>query len=224
MNKVHTLGEAMEHLASGQTVLCGDFLGVGNPELLVTGILERDIKDLTLIACTTAMPDRGCGRLVTAKRIKKAIVSHIGTNPETGRQLNAGEIEVEFVPQGTLIERIRCGGSGLGGILTPTGLGTQVEEGKQKMTVEGREYLLELPLRGDVALVKAWKGDEKGNLVYRRTAKNYNPICAMAADFVIAEVEHLVPVGALDPDEIDTPGALVDMVVVNENEKGSAPL
>lgn len=218
MNKVHTVEQAVEHISSGQSILCGDFLGIGNPELLISGILEKDIRDLTLISCTTAMPDRGCGRLVSAKRIKKAITSHIGTNPETGRQFNAGELEIEFVPQGTLAERIRCGGSGIGGFLTPTGIGTPVEEGKQKMTVDGKEYLLELPLRGDVAIIKAWKGDEKGNLVYRRTAKNFNPVCAMAADYVIAEVEFLVPVGELDPDEIDTPGALVDMVVVNEEE------
>ena len=214
MNKVKILQEALDHIPSGCTLLCGDFLGVGDPDEIIDGMLERDIKDLTLIACTTGMPDKGCGKLVVAKRLKKAIVSHIGTNPETGRQMNAGELEVEFVPQGTLAERIRCGGSGLGGVLTPTGLGTMMEEGKQKLTVGGKDYLLELPLRGDVAIVKAWKGDEHGNLVYRRTAKNFNPLCAMAGDFVIAEIENLVPYGSLDPDEIDTPGALVDMVVV----------
>lgn len=218
MNKVKNLEEAISHISSGQTILCGDFLGVGNPETIIDGMLAKGVEDLTLIACTTAMPDRGCGRLVAAKRIKKAIVSHIGTNPESGRQLNAGELEVEFVPQGTLIERIRCGGSGLGGVLTPTGLGTAMEEGKQKLTVNGKEYLLETALRGEVAMIKAWKGDEHGNLVYRRTAKNYNPLCAMAADLVIAEVEQLVPFGALDPDEIDTPGALVDMVVMTKQE------
>lgn len=218
MNKVRNLEDAVAHISSGQTILCGDFLGVGNPETIIDGMLAKGVEDLTLIACTTAMPDRGCGRLVTAKRIKKAIVSHIGTNPESGRQLNAGELEVEFVPQGTLIERIRCGGAGLGGVLTPTGLGTVMEEGKQKLTVHNREYLLETALRGEVAIVKAWKGDEHGNLVYRRTAKNYNPLCAMAADFVIAEVEQLVPFGAFDPDEIDTPGALVDMVVLTRQE------
>lgn len=218
MNKVRNLEDAVAHISSGQTILCGDFLGVGNPETIIDGMLAKGVEDLTLIACTTAMPDRGCGRLVTAKRIKKAIVSHIGTNPESGRQLNAGELEVEFVPQGTLIERIRCGGAGLGGVLTPTGLGTVMEEGKLKLTVHNREYLLETALRGEVAIVKAWKGDEHGNLVYRRTAKNYNPLCAMAADFVIAEVEQLVPFGAFDPDEIDTPGALVDMVVLTRQE------
>jgi acetate CoA/acetoacetate CoA-transferase alpha subunit len=132
--------------------------------------------------------------------------------------LNAGELEIEFVPQRTRAERIRCGGAGLGGVLTPTGLGTVIEEGKQKLTVRGKEYLLETALRGDVAIIKAWKGDERGNLVYRRTAKTFNPLCAMAADLVIAEVEELVPFGTLDPDEIDTPCALVDMVVVAGQE------
>lgn len=220
MNKVRKLEDALAHISSGQTILCGDFLGVGDPETIIDGMLAKGVEDLTLIACTTAMPDKGCGRLVKAKRIKKAIVSHIGTNPEAGRQMNAGELEIEFVPQGTLIERIRCGGAGLGGVLTPTGLGTAMEEGKQKLKVNGMEYLLETPLRGETAIVKAWKGDEHGNLVYRRTAKNFNPLCAMAADFVIAEVEQLVPLGALDPDEIDTPGALVDMVIMTENGEG----
>lgn len=218
MDKVVSRETALEHVSSGQTLMVGDFLGTGTPEYLIDGLLEGDVRDLTLIACTTGMPDKGCGKLIVDKRVKKAITSHIGTNPETGRQMNAGELEVEFSPQGTLAERIRCGGAGLGGVLTPTGLGTVMEEGKQKMTVNGEEYLLETALRGDVALVKAWKGDCRGNLVYRHTAHNYNPLCAMAAETVIAEVEELVPVGELEPDAIDTPGALVDMVVVEPKE------
>jgi len=222
MNKVRKLEEAIAHISSGQTILCGDFLGVGNPETIIDGMLTKGVENLTLIACTTAMPDKGCGRLVAAKRVKKAIVSHIGTNPEAVRQMNAGELEIEFVPQGTLAERIRCGGAGLGGVLTPTGLGTIMEEGKQKLAVNGSDYLLETALRGEVAIVKAWKGDEHGNLVYRRTAKNFNPLCAMAADFVIAEVDQLVPFGTLAPDEVDTPGTLVDMVVMAGQGGGRA--
>lgn len=214
MNKVVSREEALSQIKSGQTLMVGDFLAVGTPEYLIDGILEANITDLTLISCTTGMPDRGCGKLVMGKRVKKAITSHIGTNPESGKQMNAGELEIEFSPQGTLAERIRCGGAGLGGVLTPTGLGTMIEEGKEKLTVQGQEYLLETALRGDVALVKAWRGDERGNLVYRHTARNFNPLCAMAADLVIAEVEELVPVGTLAPDEIVTPGTLVDMIVM----------
>ena len=218
MNKVVNREAALDHVASGQTLMVGDFLGTGTPEYLIDGILERDIKDLTMIACTTGMPDKGCGKLIVGKRVKKVITSHIGTNPETGRQMNAGELEVEFSPQGTLVERIRCGGAGLGGVLTPTGLGTVVEDGKQKIKVGEQEYLLETALHGHVALVKAWKADSRGNLIYRHTAHNYNPLCAMAADLVIAEVEELVPVGELEPDAIDTPGTLVDMIVVEPKE------
>ena len=137
MDKVVSRETALEHVSSAQTLMVGDFLGTGTPEYLIDGLLEGDVRDLTLIACTTGMPDKGCGKLIVDKRVKKAITSHIGTNPETGRQMNAGELEVEFSPQGTLAERIRCGGAGLGGVLTPTGLGTVMEEGKQKMTVNG---------------------------------------------------------------------------------------
>jgi acetate CoA/acetoacetate CoA-transferase alpha subunit len=145
--------------------------------------------------------------------VKKIIASHIGTNPETGRQMIAGETVVELVPQGTLAERIRAGGAGLGGILTPTGLGTVVEEGKEKLLVNGKEYLLELPLRADIALLKAYKADKAGNLIYRQSARNFNPIMALAADLVIVEVEEVVEVGEIKPDEVMTPGILVDKVV-----------
>ena len=214
MNKVVSRETALERVKSGQTLMVGDFLATGTPEYLIDGVMERDISALTMISCTTGMPDKGCGKLIVGKRVKKVITSHIGTNPETGRQMMAGELDVEFSPQGTLAERIRCGGAGLGGVLTPTGLGTTVAEGKEVVTVQGQEYLLETALHGEVALIKAWKADERGNLVYRHTSHNYNPLCAMAADLVIAEVEEVVPVGGLLPDEIDTPGALVDMVVL----------
>lgn len=214
MNKVVSRETALERVKSGHTLMVGDFLATGTPEYLIDGVMERDISALTMISCTTGMPDKGCGKLIVGKRVKKVITSHIGTNPETGCQMMAGELEVEFSPQGTLAERIRCGGAGLGGVLTPTGLGTTVAEGKEVVTVQGQEYLLETALHGEVALIKAWKADERGNLVYRYTSHNYNPLCAMAADLVIAEVEEVVPVGGLLPDEIDTPGALVDMVVL----------
>jgi acetate CoA/acetoacetate CoA-transferase alpha subunit len=153
------------------------------------------------------------------KRVKKAIVSHIGTNPETGRQMMAGEMQVDLVPQGTLAERIRAAGSGLGGVLTPTGVGTIVEEGKQKLTVDGKEYLLEKPLKADIALIKAKRADKAGNLIYSKSARNFNPVMALAADLVVAEVEELVEVGQLDPDEIMTPGILVDKIIVSGEVK-----
>jgi acetate CoA/acetoacetate CoA-transferase alpha subunit len=193
--------------------MIGGFLGTGTPESLVDGLVEKKIKDLTIIANDTAFIDKGVGKLVVNKQVKKAIVSHIGTNPETGRQMNAGEMEVILVPQGTLAERIRCAGAGLGGVLTPTGVGTVVEQGKEKKEIDGKTYLLELPLKADIALIKAAKADTMGNLVYRRAARNFNPLMAMAADFVIVEAEEIVEVGGLDPDEIMTPGIFVDLII-----------
>lgn len=211
--KIKSMAEALATIDDGATLMIGGFLAVGTPDNLISGLLERGTRDLTVIGNDTGFPDRGIGRLVVEKRCRKVIVSHVGTNPETGRQMNSGELEVVLTPQGTLAEQVRAGGAGLGGFLTPTGLGTVVAEGKQVLTVNGRDYLLELPLRADVALIKAWKADESGNLVYRRSAQNFNPLMALAADLVIAEVEEIVPVGALDPDEVDTPGLLVDILV-----------
>ncbi len=213
MKKVVGIDEATGRVQDGMTVMIGGFLGVGTPEWLIDALLAKGVKDLTVIANDTAQPERGIGKLVVGRRVRKAVVSHIGTNPETGRQMNAGELEVRLVPQGTLVEQIRAGGAGLGGVLTHTGVGTLVEEGKQKIEIDGRIYLLELPLRADVALLKAYKGDAKGNLVYRRSARNFNPVIATAADWVIAEVERLVEPGEIDPDEVMTPGIFVDMVV-----------
>jgi len=205
--------EALKSLTSGQTLMIGGFLGVGTPEGLVDYLVEKGFKNLTVIANDTAFVGKGVGKLVVNKQLSKVIVSHIGTNPETGRQMNAGELEVELVPQGTLAERIRCGGAGLGGFLTPTGVGTIVEKDKEKFVLGGKTYLLEKPLKADVALIKAWKADTFGNLVYRRAARNFNPLMAMAADLVIAEVENIVDVGEIDPDEVMTPGVLVDFIV-----------
>ena len=213
MSKVKTKEEAFAKFKDGQVIMFGGFLAVGTPESLVDGLVNKGVKNLTIIGNDTSYIDRGIGRLIAGRQVKKAIVSHIGTNKETGRQMTAGELDVELVPQGTLAERIRTAGAGLGGFLTPTGVGTIVEEGKQKLTVNGREYLLELPLHADIAILKAWKADKSGNLVYRRATRNFNPLMALAADFVIAEAEEIVEVGELDPDDVMTPGTLVDMIV-----------
>jgi len=199
----------------GMSILFGGFLAVGTPDTIVRDILESGVKDLTIIGNDTALSDSGIGILVSNKRVKKVIASHIGTNAETGRQMIAGEIEVELVPQGTLAERIRCGGAGLGGVLTPTGVGTIVEEGKTKLTFDGIEYLVERPIRADIAILKAYRADEKGNLTYQRAARNFNPLMAMAADFVVAEVEEIVKAGEIDPELVMTPGILVNALILS---------
>lgn len=213
MNKVAERLAAIEKYKNGQTIMIGGFLGTGTPETLVNGLIEKKVADLTVIGNDTAFPDKGIGRLVVNRQVKKVIVSHIGTNPETGRQMMANELEVELVPQGTLAERIRCGGAGLGGILTPTGVGTIVENGKEKVSYGGKTYLLETPLRSDIAIIKAWKADKSGNLVFRRAARNFNPLLAMAADYVIVEAEQIVEVGEIDPDQVMIPGVVVDMII-----------
>lgn len=213
MDKVIDLEKAISFIKDGMTVMIGGFLGNGTPELLIDGIIERGVKDLTIIANDTAFPDKGIGKLIVNRRVKKVITSHIGTNPETGRQMTAKEIEVELVPQGTLVERIRAKGAGLGGFLTPTGVGTIVEEGKEKFKIDNKEYLLEKPLGADVALIRGYKTDRIGNTVYYKSMRNFNPIMAMAADLVILEADHIVEVGELDPDIIVTPGIFVDYIV-----------
>ncbi|QBH98118.1 acetate CoA-transferase subunit alpha [Limnobaculum zhutongyuii] len=212
-NKHIDIQQAAEYFRDGMTIMVGGFMGVGTPPRLVEALLNSGVKDLTIIANDTAFVDTGIGPLVVNGRVKKVIASHIGTNPETGRRMIAGEMEVELVPQGTLIERIRCGGAGLGGFLTPTGVGTVVEEGKQKLTIDGVEYLLELPLRADLALIQSHIADHQGNLVYELTTRNFNPIIALAADVVIAEPDSLVEVGDIAPDHVMTPGALIDHIV-----------
>lgn len=213
MAVIATREQALARIQEGMSLMIGGFLATGTPECLVDGIVTSGIKNLTVIGNDTGFPDRGIGKLVVSRQTKKVIVSHIGTNPETGRQMNAGELEVELVPQGTLAERIRAGGSGLGGILTPTGIGTIVEEGKQKVVVDGREFLLEKPLKADIALIKAEVADKAGNLVYRRSSRNFNPIMAMAADCVIVLANNIVEIGEIDPDQVMTPGIFVDMIV-----------
>jgi len=197
----------------GMTVMFGGFLGTGTPAGIVQAICAADVRDLTLIGNDSGLPVPGVAPLIAQGRVRRLIASHIGTNPETGRQMMAGKIEVELVPQGTLAERIRCGGAGLGGFLTPTGVGTVVEEGKTKMQVGGRDYLLELPLRADIAIIKAKTADTHGNLVYDRAARNFNPLIALAADIVLVEADEIVGAGAIDPDHVMTPAALVDHIV-----------
>lgn len=213
MDKVRTIAEACDHVQDGATVMIGGFLAVGTPEKIVDALVAKNVVGLTVIANDSGWPDRGIGKLVVNKQVKKLIASHVGTNPETGRQMHAGEMEVVLTPQGTLAEQVRAGGSGLGGVLTPTGLGTVVEQGKQRLTINGRDFLVELPLRAQVGLIKAKKADRMGNLVFRRSARNFNPLIALAADFVIAEAEEIVEIGEIDPDEVMTPGILVDMVI-----------
>ncbi len=214
MSKVVSLTEIMAEIESGQTVMIGGFLAVGTPESFITGMLEKEVTNLKIIANETSYPDQGIGRLVAARQVDKVTVSHIGTNPETGKQFNSGKLEVELVPQGTLVERIRAAGAGLGGILTSVGIGTRVAEGKEVLEIEGEKYLLELPLEAEIALLKAWKADKKGNLVYRKAARNFNPIMATAASRVLVEVDELVEVGDIDPDQVHTPGNFVDKVYV----------
>lgn len=213
MNKIKTIDQALEYIKDGMTVAVGGFLGVGTPERLIDAVIAKGIKNLTLVCNDTAFPDRGIGKWVVNKNVSRVIVSHIGTNPETGRQMNANELNVELVPQGTLAERVRAAGAGLGGILTPTGIGTVIEEGKQKLNIEGKEYLLELPIKADVALVKGSIVDKKGNVYYNKSTRNFNPLIATAADVVIVEAEKLVEVGEIDPTDVMTPSIFVDVIV-----------
>ncbi|KKI94100.1 CoA-transferase [Bacillus sp. SA1-12] len=213
INKIASLQEALSHIHSGCTLMFGGFGGIGNPPSLINGILDKGIKDLTLIGNDTGFPDIGIGRLVSQGRAKKIIVSHIGSNPIAGQLMMEGKLEVEFSPQGTLAERIRAGGVGLGGILTDVGLDSMVEEGKQKVMVNGKEFLLETALRADIAIVNAKKADTFGNLIYETSARNTNPLVAMAGRFTIAEVEEVVEMGEIDPEKIVTPGIYVDLVV-----------
>jgi acetate CoA/acetoacetate CoA-transferase alpha subunit len=210
-----SLEQSVAIIPDGASLMIGGFMGVGTPERVVDEIVRQKKRDLTVIANDTASPGRGIGKLVSAKLLRKAIVSHIGLNSETQRQMMEGKLEVELVPQGTLIERIRAGGYGLGGILTQTGMGTPVEEGKQHIKVDGKDYLLEVALRADFALVQAFLADYLGNLSYALTARNFNPIIAMAADTVVVNADNIVPIGVISPDHVVTPAAVVDYVIAN---------
>lgn len=211
--KTIPLEKVVALVPDGASLMIGGFMGVGTPEPLIDELVRQKKARLTVIANDTAMPGVGIGKLITAGLVQKAITSHIGLNPETQRNMIEGKIEVELVPQGTLIERIRCGGYGLGGFLTRTGIGTVVEQGKHKTKVAGVEYLIETALRADFALVQAFLADYMGNLTYALTARNFNPIIAMAANTVLVCAEHIVPVGVIAPDHVGTPSPVVDYVV-----------
>jgi len=208
-----TLEDAVARIRDGASLMVGGFMAVGTPERLIDEIIRQNKRDLTVIGNDTAMPGVGIGKLIDARCVRKVITSHIGLNPQTQQQMIAKEIAVELVPQGTLIERIRAGGYGLGGVLTPTGVGTVVEEGKRKIEVDGQDYLLETPLRADFALLQAFLADYLGNLTYALTARNFNPVIAMAAATVVVDAEHIVPVGMIPPDHVVTPAPLVDYLI-----------
>ena len=209
------LQDAVAMIPEGSTLMIGGFMAVGTPERLIDELVRQGKRNLTVIANDNAMPGRGIGKLVDAGLVGRTIASHIGLNPETQRQMIGGKMAVDLVPQGTLVERIRAGGSGLGGILTPTGVGTVVEEGKQRIEIKGKTYLLETALRADFALINAFLADYVGNLSYALTARNFNPVMAMAADITIATADNIVPVGVISPDHIVTPAPVVDYLVSN---------
>ena len=206
----------LELLTDGMTIMCGGFGGVGSPPTLIDWILDSGISEITLICNDAGFPWIGPGKLVTEKRVSKLIASHIGSNPEAGKQMHNGELEVQFYPQGTLAEKIRAGGMGLGGILVDVGIGTSVEEGKEKVNVNGKEFMIEPALTADLSIVACKQADPYGNLIYDQSARNTNPLIAAAGDITIAEAVELVEVGALNPEEIVTQGVFVDHVVLSK--------
>jgi 3-oxoacid CoA-transferase subunit A len=218
MNKVFPSAEAaIFDIGDGASILSGGFGLCGNPENLIRALHKKGIKNLTIISNNCGTDEYGLGVLLKSGQVKKMVSSYVGENKNFERQFLSGELEVELCPQGTLAERIRCGGAGIPGFYTPTAVGTMLAEGKEVREFEGREYLLERGIRADFAIVNAWKGDRLGNLVYRKTARNFNPLCATAGKVTIAEVEHLVEVGELEPDLIHTPGIYVNRVVQGEH-------
>jgi len=213
INKIISIDEAANMVKEGMTIMVGGFLANGTPETLIDALVEKNVKNLTLICNDTGFPDKGVGKMVVNKQFKKMIASHVGTNPETANQMNSGETEVVLTPQGTLAEKIRCGGNGLGGFYTPTGIGTEVAEGKEIKVINGKEYLFETPLRADVALLRASVADKKGNMIFNKTMKNFNPIMATAADLVIVEADKIVEVGEINPEHVMCSGIFVDYIV-----------
>ena len=207
--------EAVALISSGASIMVGGFMGVGTPERLLDELVRQEKSGLSLISNDAAVPGKGVGKLFEAVQVSRMIGTHIGLNPKAQQQMLGNQITVDLIPQGTFVERIRAGGCGLGGVLTPTGVGTLVEQGKQKIEVNGRPYLLETALRADFALVHAFLADYAGNLSYALTARNFNPVMAMAADTVIVTAEHIVPIVVIAPDHVVTPGPLVDYLVAN---------
>ncbi|NRF26232.1 3-oxoacid CoA-transferase subunit A [Vibrio coralliilyticus] len=216
MKKGISADQIGQHLRDGMTIMIGGFMGTGAPEKLIDLLIENDVRDITLISTDTALPGVGTSRLIAEQRVSKLYASHIGLNPETGRQMNDGILDVDLVPQGTLAERIRCGGAGLGGVLTPTGLGTLVAESKQLIEVDGQQFLLEKPLKADLALIRGSKVDCRGNVFYSKTTQNFNPLMATAAECVIVEAEQLVEIGDIQPEAVHTPSLYVDHIFVGE--------
>jgi len=216
MNKQITLEQAVERVHDGMTIMFGGFLGVGSAVQIIDAIVEKGVKDLTIISNDTAYDNIAHGKLVANHQVKKAIVSHTGTNKETAAQKNAGTLEVEYVPQGTLAERIRAYGAGLGGVLTPTGLGTIMQDGKEIVKVDGKDYILEKPLKADIAFLRANIVDEFGNMVFLGTTNNFNPLMATAADYVVVEAEKLVKVGEIKPECVHASGIYVNAIYVEK--------
>ena len=212
-NKVVDLEKAMEHITDNISLMVGGFLTVGSPLRIIDAIVQKGVKGMTLISNDTGINGMGNSKLVSSRSLKKVITSHIGTNPETGKQMMAGELDVELVPQGTLAEQIRAAGAGLGGILTPTGVGTDAAKNKKTMTINDKEYVLEIPLKADVAILRGSVVDTFGNILYNKTTQNFNPLMAMAAKTVIVEAEKIVEVGELDPNHVMTPGIFIDYIV-----------
>lgn len=216
MTKVITIEEAVSNIKDGTTLMFGGFGGIGNPPTLIKEILKSNIKNLSLIGNDAGFPQIGIGQLITAGRVKKLTASHIGSNPNAGKLMQSGDLEVEFSPQGTLVERMRAGGVGLSGVLLDVGLGTLVAEGKEKIMVDGKQCILELPLKAEVSILYAKKADTYGNLVFEKSARNTNPLVAMAGEITIVEVEEIVELGEIDPEEIIVPGVFVDYIVKSE--------
>lgn len=217
LNKVvASAAEAVKDIPDGSTLMVGGFGLCGIPENLIRALVDKGVKDITAVSNNAGVDDFGLGLLLQTRQIRKMISSYVGENSIFEKQFLDKELEVEFNPQGTLAERMRAGGIGVGGFFTPTAYGTQIAEGKETREIDGRMYVLESPLKGDFALIKAWKGDRHGNLVYRKSARNFNPLCAMSGAITIAEVEELVEIGELDPDQVHTPGIFVQRIIKGE--------
>ncbi len=217
MNKIGTMEAAVARVPDGATIMMGGFGLCGIPENAVQALLAAGPRNLTIISNNAGVDDAGIGLLIRNGQVRKMVATYIGENTDLERRVINGELEVELAPQGTFAERIRAGGAGIGGFFTPTGVGTLIAQGKESRVIDGREYILEMPLRADFSFVKAWKADAMGNLVYRKTARNFNPLMATAGRVTIAEVEEIVPVGSIDADLVATPGIFVDVVVKGEH-------
>lgn len=214
--KVMTAEEALAPIQDGAVIMIGGFLGTGTPEILIDEMVRKGVKNLTIIANDGGLPGRGICRLLENHQVKKLVATHVGMTPIVGEQKNSGELELELIPQGTLAEQIRAAGTGLGGVLTPTGLGTIVAEGKQILNIQGKDYLLELPMRAEFALIRGYRTDKFGNTLYHGATVNFNPLMAAAAGRVIVGTEKIVEVGDIDPDYVKTPGIFVDAIVGGE--------